>query len=124
MSNSQSGVAANYLQVAPTALRQEITIAADHPALAGHFPGRPIIPGVVLLDQVILAACAWLNVKESSQHCEIANAKFLSPVAPGEALQLQLNRQSSAEFESLRFEISSGERRIASGALRLRQASS
>ncbi|MBS1142561.1 MAG: hypothetical protein H6R13_4014, partial [Proteobacteria bacterium] len=27
---------------------------SDHPALTGHFPGRPIMPGVVLLDQAIL----------------------------------------------------------------------
>ena len=26
-------------------------VEADHPALEGHFPGRPIVPGVVLLDE-------------------------------------------------------------------------
>ena len=123
MSNPQSGVADNFLQVAPTAWCQEIAIAADHPALAGHFPGRPIVPGVVLLDRVILAVSAWLNINASCCRCEIANAKFLSPVSPGDPLQLQLTRQPGAEPESVRFEISSGERRIASGALRLHRAS-
>ena len=29
------------------------TIPADHPALPGHFPGQPIVPGVVVLDRVV-----------------------------------------------------------------------
>jgi 3-hydroxymyristoyl/3-hydroxydecanoyl-(acyl carrier protein) dehydratase len=32
-----------------------LTIAAEHPALAGHFPGSPIVPGVVLLDEMVRA---------------------------------------------------------------------
>jgi 3-hydroxyacyl-[acyl-carrier-protein] dehydratase len=32
------------------------SIAATHPALAGHFPGNPVVPGVVILNAVIQAA--------------------------------------------------------------------
>ena len=32
-----------------------VTIAAEHPALAGHFPGAPILPGVLLLDEMVRA---------------------------------------------------------------------
>jgi len=32
------------------------SIPASHPALAGHFPANPIVPGVVILEAVIQAA--------------------------------------------------------------------
>ena len=36
-------------------VRRPIRIEADHPSLPGHFPGRPLVPGVMLLEQVALA---------------------------------------------------------------------
>lgn len=33
-------------------IERVITIPADHPCLPGHFPGRPIVPAVVILDEV------------------------------------------------------------------------
>ena len=84
-----------------------LPIASDHPSYAGHFPGHPILPGVVLLDQAQRAL-------ERACHTTItglAQAKFLSPCAPGDALQLDYERSGTA----LRFEIRCGERRVASG---------
>jgi 3-hydroxyacyl-[acyl-carrier-protein] dehydratase len=62
---------------------------ADHPALAGHFPGRPIMPGVVLLDQAILFAERLLGYPVAEW--QIGSAKFFSPVVPGELLVFALN---------------------------------
>lgn len=91
-----------------------LLIAADHPAYAGHFPGRPITPGVVLLDtaqRAIEAACG-------QRISGLAMAKFLSPHSPGEALELDYSLSASAA----RFEITAGERKIASGRFSLATA--
>lgn len=84
-----------------------LPVAHDHPAYAGHFPGRPILPGVVLLDQAQRA----LELACGRRITGVAQAKFLSPVQPGEALELDYE----AGAAGLRFEIRCGTRRVASG---------
>ena len=51
-------------------------IAADHPALPGHFPGHPIVPGVVLLDEVL----ALVLVVYPGLAAGLPQMKFLRPV--------------------------------------------
>ncbi len=60
-----------------------LVFSADHPAFAGHFPGAPIVPGVLLLDAA-LHACEAAGVAVTG----IAAAKFLQPVTPGQTLLL------------------------------------
>lgn len=62
-----------------------LVIPPEHPALAGHFPGRPVVPGVVLLER---AAHAWRDW----QGAIVAglDAKFLEPLLPGEHATLAL----------------------------------
>ncbi len=55
------------------------TIATDHPCLAGHFPGNPIVPGVVLLDEVLRAFVAW---RPTDRPVGIPQVKFLAPLRP------------------------------------------
>jgi 3-hydroxymyristoyl/3-hydroxydecanoyl-(acyl carrier protein) dehydratase len=93
------------------------TVPAAHPAFAGHFPGRPIVPGVVLLDQAILFAEKWLG--EPVAAWQIGNAKFLSPVGPGETLVFVLHRTSRG---GVGFTVRAGARDAASGSLSPRAA--
>lgn len=74
-----------------------LRVPADHPALTGHFPGNPVVPGVVILDAVISAAESWLGA--SFVVDSISHAKFLAPLKPDEAARIQLAlRESSLEF--------------------------
>jgi 3-hydroxymyristoyl/3-hydroxydecanoyl-(acyl carrier protein) dehydratase len=61
-------------------------IPADHPALPGHFPGRPIIPGVLLLDAVLQAVAATGR----NPPTRLLRAKFPAPVLPGEEVEVTL----------------------------------
>ena len=81
------------------------TVPVDHPALAGHFPGRPIVPGAALLDRL-------LSVVEVP--CDIASAKFLSPAGPGETLEFTWQGQAGG---ALRFDIGAAGRKVATGQL-------
>lgn len=85
-----------------------LTIAADHPAFAGHFPGTPIVPGVVLLDETLHA------IGLAMQACQISSVKFLSPLGPGESVVIQHETLANG---SIRFDIMAGTRRIATGSI-------
>ncbi|WP_106853708.1 AMP-binding protein [Caballeronia novacaledonica] len=88
------------------------TVPPAHPALAGHFPGRPIVPGVVLLDHALDAIGSALGTNFGA--CRIESAKFLSPAVPGEALDITYETSASG---AIRFTIRAGVRAVASGAL-------
>lgn len=91
-----------------------LVIAADHPAFAGHFPGRPIVPGVVLLDEALFAIEAAAGHPPAEAAWTISAAKFFHPVGPG--IELVLRHEQLANG-SIRFEVSDGARKIAAGTL-------
>jgi 3-hydroxymyristoyl/3-hydroxydecanoyl-(acyl carrier protein) dehydratase len=64
------------------------SLPAGHPCLPGHFPGRPVVPGVVLLDRVLEAA----RGAGLGRPARLPSAKFLRPVGPEEEVVLTLRR--------------------------------
>jgi 3-hydroxyacyl-[acyl-carrier-protein] dehydratase len=56
------------------------SIPDDHPSLSGHFPGRPIVPGVVALDNAIALI---LRDRPQDRLAGFDDVKFLAPVLPG-----------------------------------------
>ena len=92
----------------------ELRIASDHPAYAGHFPGMPIVPGVVLLDEALHAIAAALGLQ--LERCTLTAVKFRSVVRPGQALSLRFGSPSPG---SVRFAIESDGAAVADGVLSL-----
>ena len=64
----------------------EFVVPADHPSLAGHFPGQPVVPAVVLLDAVLAA----IRTRGDLVLRSIPVAKFLQPVLPDERVNLRI----------------------------------
>lgn len=93
------------------------TVPMDHPAFAGHFPGSPILPGVVLLDTALhlMAQTSGITLAQ----CEISSVKFLSPAHPGDVLVFQHEILPSG---TIRFDILADLRKIASGTIATRAA--
>jgi 3-hydroxyacyl-[acyl-carrier-protein] dehydratase len=90
-------------------------LAADHPAAAGHFPGNPIIPGAVLLREVV----RLLSAGGSAICNEIRSAKFLHPVRPGDHLVIVWEERADGEV-SFTCSIKTAGRRVLTGTLRMR----
>jgi 3-hydroxymyristoyl/3-hydroxydecanoyl-(acyl carrier protein) dehydratase len=87
-----------------------LVFAADHPAFAGHFPGFPIVPGVLLLDAMLHAA----ESSDAGVVTEIAAAKFLRPVTPDQVLALSCSGTPGAR---IRASISHGGQPVVSAQL-------
>ena len=86
----------------------------DHPTAAGHFPSNPIIPGALLLDEVVAAIAGAAG----HEVVMIRAAKFLQPVRPGESLNLRWQSPSSG---TVKFECERGGKGIVmSGLLEIR----
>ena len=70
------------------------TIDAGHPSLPGHFPGTPIVPGVVLLDEILAALTEW---RRGSRVTAIRAVKFLAPLKPQRLFTVSLSAGQDAE---------------------------
>jgi 3-hydroxyacyl-[acyl-carrier-protein] dehydratase len=93
--------------------------AVGHPAADGHFPGNPIIPGAVLLRDIVAAISGADDTSRDRAvaGCDIRSAKFHHPVRPGDTLVIAW----TAAGEEVRFScaIAGSDRPVVTGALRL-----
>ncbi len=94
-----------------------------HRATEGHFTGHPIIPGVVILADVMRAIRDHFTPEPmaSGQVCTIRAAKFLRPVVPGQTMTILLRIAAptptpDASKQSVSFECSVANALVAKGA--------
>ncbi len=89
-----------------------IQVPAAHPCLPGHFPGRPLVPAVLLLNCVVRALRERLG---GLRLTTLQGAKFLLPVLPEARVDLQIRADLSQGRAHFRIEFEG--RLAAQGAL-------
>ena len=102
-----------------------LQIAEDHPCGAGHFPGNPIIPGALLLQEVLtciadnLTQEGWVQIAPGQMLWQIKSAKFPQSVRPGDSVQIHYTQTSP---DVIRFECHVLQRTVLSGIARVATA--
>jgi len=92
---------------------QRITsIRADHPSLAGHFPGRPVVPGVILLQEVLVTVRQ--SLPEDWTVTGLPHVKLSSPLKPDEPVTIEVEGEISGDVI---FSCRVDQRLVASGAI-------
>jgi 3-hydroxymyristoyl/3-hydroxydecanoyl-(acyl carrier protein) dehydratase len=86
----------------------QFAIPHDHPSLPGHFPGRAVVPGVVVLDWVIAAIEAAHGPLGALR---LPQVKFVQPLLPGERADITLE----GDADRWRFRVTRDGVPIASG---------
>ena len=62
-------------------------------AWPGHFPGAPIVPGVVVLDEVAAALAEW---RKESRLTGVTSVKFIAPIKPGQSFVIGFDSTNTA----------------------------
>ena len=74
-------------------------VTINEPQFQGHFPDRPLMPGVLVIEAIVQTACftVAMKLKESMKNpgvsfMTIDKCKFRKPIVPGDVLDLYVNR--------------------------------
>jgi 3-hydroxyacyl-[acyl-carrier-protein] dehydratase len=78
------------LEVRPKGITAQKNVSFNEPYFQGHFPGNPVMPGVLILEGMAQAGCVYIGQREGRPKtiflAAIDNARFKRPVRPGDIL--------------------------------------
>ena len=92
-------------------------VPADHPALVGHFPGNPLVPGVVLVS--LAESAARELVGAGARLVRLPVLKFLQPLRPDEpfAIRVEADRVDGMVVKFTIAVVADSNQTIATGTL-------
>ena len=79
--------------------RWTFTVPVDHPLFQGHFPGHPILPGVVALGWMLAAAERFLRRPLGAP--ELLNVKFQVVILPGSKLEITVTPKPGNRLQAV-----------------------
>jgi 3-hydroxymyristoyl/3-hydroxydecanoyl-(acyl carrier protein) dehydratase len=90
------------------------TISSTHPSLEGHFPGNPVVPGVVILDEVINII---KSIKPGFTITAIPTVKFIQPLLAEQTVNVEVNEKNET---AISFSCSHNDKKLVAGQLTLK----
>ncbi len=95
---------------------RDFCIAFDHPSLPGHFPGNPVVPGVLLLEQAVSLLEAAHGPLPTLR---LPQVKFLQPLLPGQQARVEVTLRGEGRW---RFRVMRGDTVVATGDIAAQEA--
>lgn len=95
--------------------KRVVSIGPDHPALPGHFPGHPVVPGVLVMDEVIETLREYYG--QVLIVTGLPSVKLSSPLFPGERMMIEIVREDAG---TAAFICRVDQRMVATGSIRFR----
>ena len=95
-------------------MNYSFTIQASHPAFNGHFPGNPVVPGVIILDEVINIV---KTLKPGLTVDTIPMVKFTHPLLADQEVSVEIKEKSET---AISFICSYNETKLVTGQVTLK----
>ena len=101
-----------------------LRVDGENPVFAGHFPTRPILPGVLIIEAVAQTAAVMMGssapaeIMGSALLAAVNRFKFFKPVGPGTALRIETTKLTQAgTMACIEGTVSAEGEKVASGEL-------